>query len=449
MGDRVTELVAGLPAELRAVASPRVGIVAALEECMVDVDEPPLHRVSCELAAAEEVLGSRIASARSGAGAGSSIEQAAGAAIGEAIERYSASFVPLERLVVATAAELGPRAADPAGFGLFAAAQYARPGFAYEPFTRETRVPWVAGLDLVTGEQVWVPAELVFLQNVGPAERERIGYATSNGLACAPTRADALERALLELLERDAFMVTWWRRLSPPRLDWSEDQWLAQADRRYFRSTGLEYTALDLSPAHDLPIVAAVVRGANGSGAALGVGAAAAPRVEDAWWRALAEAFASRSACRKLRLLDPDRIYASDGSDVVSFDDHIRFYGEDEAAELAAFLWSSAETRSAGDIPALSEDAAVRLEQIVARIGRAGSAAFAVDVTSPDVAAAGLHVIRALAPGLCPLDAAHTARFLGSPRLSGAAGTGPSEKDILTGRVLGLDDLNPLPHPFP
>jgi ribosomal protein S12 methylthiotransferase accessory factor len=166
--------------------------------------------------------------------------------------------------------------------------------------------------------------------------------------------------------------------------------------------------------------------------------------VEDAWWRALAEAFASRSACRKLRLLEPDRTYAADGSDVACFDDHIRFYGGDEAAELAAFLWSSSETRAAGDVAALSEDGAERLDQILARIGRAGSAAYAVDVTSPDVAAAGLHVVRALAPGLCPLDAAHTARFLGSSRL-----TGPSETDILTGRVLGVDDLNPLPHPFP
>ena len=444
MGTGMTDLVAGLPAGLRAVVSPRVGIVAAIEECMVDVDEPPLVRVSCELAAVDEVLGSRIAAARSGSGAGRSIEQAAGAAIGEAIERYSASFVPEERVVVATAAELGARAADPRGFGLFAEAQYARPGFPYAPFTRKTRVPWISALELATGEQAWVPAALVFLQDICPPGCARIGYATSNGLACASTGAEAIERALLELLERDAFMIAWWRRVSPPHLDWSEHPWLQDTDRRYFRPTGLEYAALDLSSVHDLPIVAAVVRAAPGSGAALGVGAAAAPRVEDAWWRALAEAFASRSACRKLRLLDPGRTYAADGSDVACFDDHIRFYGDDEAAELAAFLWSSSETRPVREVPAVSGDGAERLEQIVDRIGRAGSGAFAVDVTSPDVAAAGLHVVRAVAPALCPLDADHTARFLGSPRL-----TRLSETDILTGRVLGIDDLNPLPHPFP
>lgn len=448
MGDRMTQLVAGLPAGLRAVASPRIGIVAALEECMVDVDEPPLVRVSCDLAAVDEVLGSRIDSPRNGAGAGTSIEQAAAAAIGEAIERYSASFVPHERLVVATAAELGPRAADPASFGLFAESQYAQAGFPYARFGQETRIPWIDALDLSTGEPAWVPAELVFLQDVG-AGGERIGYATSNGLACSSTRAEALERSLLELLERDAFMLAWWRRQTPPRLDWSGHPWLERVDSRYFRPTGLEYAVLDLSAAHDLPAVLGIVRGGVGSGAALGVGAAAAPRVEEAWWRALAEAFASRSACRKLRLLDPGRTYAADGSDVACFDDHIRFYGDDDRAELASFLWSSTETRAAGTVPALAGDRAERLEQLVSRVGRAGSAAYVVDVTAPDVAAAGLHVTRALAPGLCPLDAAHTARFLGAPRLTAPPGLAGSETDILTGRGVRIDDLNPLPHPFP
>lgn len=440
----MTGLIDAVPPGLRAVASPRVGIVAAIEECMVDVDEPPLVRVSCDLAAADEVLGSRLASARSGAGAGRSREEAVGAAVGEAIERYSASFIPHERLLVATAAELGSLAPDPAGFGLFAESQYVLPGFAYTRFTRETLLPWIDALDLTTGDRTWIPADLVFLQDVGQPDRRRIGYATSSGLACAATAEDALERALLELLERDAFMIAWWRRLSPPRLEWSAHPWLEAVDQRYFCPTGLEYAALDLSSLHDLPIVAGIVRGAAGSGAALGVGAAAAPRVEDAWWRALAEAFASRSACRKLRLLDPGRTYADDGSDVACFDDHICFYGEEERAELAAFLWSSSETRAAADTPALSADKEERLAQLVQRVERAGSRAFAVDVTAPDVAAAGLSVIRAVAPGLCALDADHAARFLGSPRL-----TEVSERDILTSRVRTIDDLNPLPHPFP
>ena len=436
-------LEAALPAELRSFVSPRVGIVTALEECMIDVDEPPLVRIACELAAGDELIGVDLGPAHNVGGSGMSRAYAVGAAVGEAVERYSASFVPRERLVHATAAELGSRAADPSSFSLFAQSQYSRPGFRYSRFTKETRLPWIDGIDLETGESAWIPAELVFLADLGPVAGTRVGYATSSGLACSASADEALERALLELLERDAFMIAWWQRRSPPHLDWRSHPWMQAIDRRYFRPTALTYAALDLSSVHGLPIVAAVVR-APGSGAALGVGAAANASVEQAWWRALAEAFASRSACRKLRLLEPERRYADDGSDVISFDDHIRFYADDERAEQASFLWSGEETRPVDAVGPLPTDAGERYAELLARIGRAGSRAFAVDLTAPDVAAAGLHVIRAVAPGLCPLDAEHNSRFLGSRRL-----LCPSEKDTLTGRVRTVEDLNPLPHPFP
>jgi ribosomal protein S12 methylthiotransferase accessory factor len=440
----VSTLAARLPAELRPVVSPRVGIVNALEECLVDVDEPPLVRVSCELAAGEEAIGAGLGAARNVGGSGAAREHALGAAVGEAIERYSACYVPHERLIEATAAQLGPHAADPASFALFDRTQYEQPGFPYAPFTPDTRVRWIDGVDLETGARVWLPAELVFLVDTRPPLGSRIGYATSSGLACGSTFDEALARGLFELLERDAFMLLWWRRLSPPRLDWGGHRGMTALDARYFRPTGVEYLALDLSCVHDVPIVVGVVRGAPGSCAALGVGAAAKARVEDAWLSALAEAFASRSACRKLRLLEPERRYEPDGSDVVDFDDHIRFYGDDEHADRASFLWASSETRAAAAAIPLSADRDELRDQLVARVRRAGSRAFAVDVTAPDVAAAGLRVVRAVAPGLCPLDAEHRCRFLGAQRLLEA-----SEMDTLTGKVGRIEDLNQLPHPFP
>jgi len=60
------------------------------------------------------------------------------------------------------------------------------------------------------------------------------------------------------------------------------------------------------------------------------------------------------------------------------------------------------------------------------------------------VAELGLTVVRVVAPGLCSLDAAHAARFLGGRRLYEAAGAlglrdGP----------LAENELNHDPHPFP
>ena len=81
---------------------------------------------------------------------------------------------------------------------------------------------------------------------------------------------------------------------------------------------------------------------------------------------------------------------------------------------------------------------------LVGRIAVAGSRAYAVDVTAPDVRHTGLRVSKVIAPGLCSLDVPHVARFLGAERMYHLA-----KRDTLTQPSSLLHDLNPLPHPFP
>lgn len=438
----MSELLAAVPRQLRAFVSPYVGLVPVLEELMAASDEPRLVRVSSETARGEDLIGAALGNTAGMGGTGFSRSAAVAAAIGEAVERYSACYLPRERLVETTATELGDTALAPNSFALFHASQYEQPDFPFAPFTADSRLFWTEGLDLATGQPVRVPADLVYLSDVG-GSRPRIAHATSNGLACAEDALGATERGLLELLERDAFMITWSNRLSLPRLDALSDPKLSALDARYFAPTGLTWAAIDLSAFHAVPTVLGVVT-APGSGGALGVGAAAATTIERAWWKALSEAFASRAAGRQLALVRPDRAFAEDGSNIVSFEDHIQFYGDDRNAGRAAFLTASTETRPTREVPAVGGQGVDLVADLVARIGRAGSAAVAVDVTSPDVEAAGFKVIKTLAPGLCALDVAHRARFLGSRRLLDVSKTAG-----LTDRRISFEDLNADPHPFP
>jgi ribosomal protein S12 methylthiotransferase accessory factor len=439
----LSSLLEAVPQRLRPLVSRHVGVICRLDETLAGTDEPPLFRVSAALAAGDDVIGCSLDHVVSANGTARSRCEAAAAAIGESVERYSGSYLPHDRFRVASASELGASAADPASFGLFSPEQYARPGFPFVSFDRDTTVRWVDGVDLATGKQAWLPVELVFLADAVLPGEPRIGYATSSGLACACSKLEATERGLFELLERDAFMLVWANRLSPPMLDWADDPRLQTLAERYFAPTGLEYAALDLSGFHDLPIVLGVVR-ARGSSAALGVGAAAAATLEEAWFKALAEAFATRSAARKLALVDPGRTFASDAADVLTLEDHIRFYADDEHAADTGFL-TAGRTRASSEVTSLGiESDAERVAALVGRIDVAGSRAYAVDVTAPDVRHTGLRVSKAIAPGLCSLDVPHVARFLGAERLYHLA-----ERDTLTQPSSLLHDLNPLPHPFP
>jgi ribosomal protein S12 methylthiotransferase accessory factor len=437
----VSALLSAIPQALRSLASPYVGVVPVLEELLTACDEPRLVRVSCETAHATALIGARLGSPAGMGGTGFSRDEALAAAIGEAVERYSACNVPHRRLVEATADELGSCAVPPESFALFHPHQYELPDFPFVPFTRETRLHWTEGVDLASGGPVWVPADLVYLSHVDT--RPRIGYATSNGLACGDDATTATARGLFELLERDAFMLTWARRLSFPRLDPSRDSRLQPLHDRYFAPTRIPHAAIDLSSFHGVPTVLGVVT-APGTGGALGVGAAAAPTIERAWWKALSEAFASRAAGRRLALIRPDRAFAEDGSDIVSFEDHIQFYSDDRKAMRAAFLTASPELRPTREVRPLLAGGEALNADLVARIERAGSAAVAVDVTSPDVATGGGGGVETRAPGLCALDVAHRARFLGSSRLLDM-----STRAALTMGELAFEDLNPDPHPFP
>jgi ribosomal protein S12 methylthiotransferase accessory factor len=428
-------IAAALPPRLRRAVSPYTGIVRRVDECLHATSDPPIFRVACEVGRDERILGVSLDHLAGAGGAGATRAEAAASAVGEALERYSASFVPDDALVVASAFELGPDAVDPGRFALFSDRQHTGSGFPFRRFTRDTRVAWIAGRSLPHGEPAWLPAELVFLAGAALEGERPIGYATSSGMACAETRAAALVRGLCELLERDAFMIMWSNRLSLPLLEWSADHRIGELDRRLFEPTGLAYAAVDLSCFHRVPSVLGVVRARGRCAGALGVGAGTGPTVERAWWKALAEAFAARAAGAKLALLE------SAVERIESFEDHIRFYADDRRAEAADFLDASPARVPTGAVAPLGGE---QVKELCERVAAAGSSAYAVDVTSPDVAELGLTVTKVVAPELCALDVAHAARFLGGRRLyEAAAALGMRDGPLAEA------DVNPDPHPFP
>lgn len=396
---------------LDSLVSPFVGVVRGVQDVLAGPDDARIASAWCESAFPHVLVG------------GGSGRDARAAAVAEAVERYSASLVDPDRLVVATARELGRRAIDPTRFALFSERQYRSPGFPYARFDADTRVAWIEGVALPDGEPALVPAQFVHL--AGHADEPPLCRTTSSGLACHSSTAAATLRALLEVLERDAFMVTWKARLSWPLLEGYADGCV--------RETALRASVLDLSAFWQIPIVAAVVRG----GPVVGIGAAADASVEPAIAKALDEAIRVRSWAKALRRSGPPLR----AEDIEELDDHIRFYADPANAHRLEFLDGAVARRRIELVPPL---AAPFVEEICRRLARRNVTAYAVDVTSPDVRDAGLFVIRVVAPELCALDVEHGARLLGGRRLY--------EEPVRLGRrsrVLTEDDINPDPHPFP
>ena len=399
-----------MPPDLESLVSPYVGVVRGVDEVLAQPSDIRLTNVVCETGFAELLVGH--GTTHLGAGSGAS-RSARAAAIAEAVERYSACWFDDADAIVATAAELGERAVEPARFALFSDRQHRSRGFPYAPFTDETRVAWVPAR-----EGVFVPAQLVYLGwELRPGE-VRIAHATSNGLACGPTFADARRTGLLELIERDSFMITWNARLSWPLLEWPDNRRLTAFEQRYVRPTGLRVSAVDLSAFWGVPCVLGIARSAVTGDAPFGVGAGAALTIERAVEKAIDEAVRVRSWASALRAqgAQPPR-----RDEIREFEEHILFYAYDEHAAAADFLDASDERRDVSSIASIEE-----LDFV---------SAYAVDVTAPDVHAAGVRVVKVVAPELCPLDVVHRCRHLGGRRLYEY--------------VRDESEINPDPHPFP
>lgn len=422
---------------LDSLVSPYVGVVRDVEEVVAEPADLPLPNLCCETG--------WLGPPQYGAGSGRSREAARAAAIGEAVERYSACLSDDLPCVVATARELGSDGVEPDRFALHSAAQHAEPGFPYAPFNEETPVAWIDAWSLPDGRAVKVPGQLVYLRwQLRPGER-RVAVATSSGLACHATAEEALLRGLFEVLERDAFMLTWRARLSWPRLAWEPDSKLGWFERRVIRPTGLATAALDLSEVWKIPCVLAMARSHAAGEAPFGVGAAAAPTVEEATEKALDEAVRVRSWASVLRSLDPSGDGLPPVHEIASFEQHIQHYAYEQNAGAADFVDASPERREAGDVRPLADDTPTdQLLELCGRLADRGFVPYAVDVTSLDVREAGLRVMKVLVPELCALDVEQGAQYLGSARLR--------EEPARLGfrpRPLAEHELNLDLHPFP
>lgn len=161
-----------------------------------------------------------------GGGKGARLPDATKATIGEAVERVVAALtacsplIPSERVVADHdgMTTRGLPALHPDQVRLFSAEQYALPGFLYEPFTTGTAVQWVRGRRLRSGEEIWVPAQLVDMVHIYDPGEVIIGYPVSGGLSCHTATTDAIYHGLTEVIERDAVNVSWYTPNPPRRL---------------------------------------------------------------------------------------------------------------------------------------------------------------------------------------------------------------------------------------
>lgn len=432
---------------LETFADPYVGLVSQEYEKLNDLDDVRGFSFGSQATDSLHLLGAR-GNAYNGGGARSRLA-ARLASIGETVERYSAAYLPtisddLFRDSQASVVGKGRKVWTPETLGLFAPEQYDSPGFKYKRLPQDTDIVWRRGVNLSTGTEVLVPAQFLYFVPDWTGEPV-LGYATSNGLACGIQDVEACLSGLFEAVERDAFMLAWYNRLSMPLIDIESSPVLSALVNRHVETTGLKLQLIDMSAFCGLPAVVAIVRNPNTGVAPFAIGASCGATIERAAEKAMFEGLHTRAWIKSEQRAE-NVLFSDDWTrDINSFEDHVKLYANPEFTHHADFLDASDKRTRVEDIPRFDDsDPEILWECLVSHLTNRGLEVGVFDMTSPDVREGGASVMRVLIKGLMQLDAPYGGRMYGGERvLKHAHDLGISTK------VLARDELNSIPHPFP
>jgi thiazole/oxazole-forming peptide maturase SagD family component len=347
-------------------------------------------------------------------------DRAAFLARAEAVERFGASSLAGHELTRARASQLDVPPIDPRLVGAFSEAQY-RSHPDLRPYDEKDSLLWVVGTT-TDGHDRSVPAEFVFSPFADEAWQSTIIGATTSGVAAHRTREQATVRAVLELVERDAFMYAWMQQLSRETIPVAS---MPDGLRRRFAALagrGLEPHAVNLT-LDSAPVVLVALAGARPLALGLGCRADRAGAL-----RAAVDEAVSALAIAPLAL--------STAADVKAPLDHLRFYASDERIDRVSFLWSGREQIELAGLP----DAPDPVGTVAKLFGAP------IIVSLLPYARGEIRVVRALVPGLIPI----TFGFGREPR-----GLSRPNAPILTvtGTLAGAhkgrnDPPLDVPHPF-
>lgn len=423
------------------LADEETGIISKIFRLTIEPCDPQFFHFLATLCDTERFLNVRCNKYN---GAASIDEETALArTIGESVERYCSGIYDEEEMIYSSFNELRQRATDPDLFALYSSTQYLDQGFRCVPFARSTRVRWTQGFSLTAGRETLVPASFVYVPYRFPSEEEFTNLPISTGLACGNTFEQAVVSGVYEVVERDAFMITWLARLQMPKMDIDSVRNLrAKIAAEKFSAVGIEINAINITTDIGIPVVCTVAVDRTGKGPAATVATACDLDLEAALAKSIEEVAHTRYWVKQNLKKSPNPNLLRGFDDVKSNADHPILYGSPRMLGELAFLKDSGLSANGYENNS-PKSLKGRILQCVSLLDKAGLEVIVVDLTTPDIKEVGLHVVRVIVPGAHPLSIGHKSRCLGGRRLYSVPKKLGMEKSITE------MDLNPAPHPLP
>lgn len=371
-------------------------------------------------------------------------EQAFRSALAETLERYSLCVFYENKIIIrGSYKQLKKRGAvDPSRFRYLSKNQLAKNkelAKQYVDFDENTQFSWLEARSLIDGKPALVPAQLACFGFKRPASEPYLRETNTNGAGAGDTWERAVYAGICEAVERDALLIHYLNRLSPPEIDKStipdnEIQTILDKCRRY----GIEIHLFDVTTDIGVPTILCLVLDRSGKNIAVRVSGKADFDVTQAIYGALKEGLIRHSSSLPLeQALKP---VSPQDLDVIS---RVYYWGDPNMLSEIDF-WLKGKLKPMPENNFVNKDFRTKLEALKAVFEKHKLDSYVVDVTSPIARKVGLYVAMTLTPDLCPLYLYEKNKYLGARRLY--------EVPVRMGYFAEPkkeEDLNQIPHPIP
>lgn len=293
---------------------------------------------------------------------------------------------------------------------------------------------WSHGFSLIDGEPLLIPTQLVSSRYATsrPKNEPLLRECNSNGLASHATKEGALCAGMWEIIERDAFMITFHNAISAPTIPHKlvthhDTQAILEDLARYNLEAAFVLLPTDM-PAH---VVACVIRDKHGVGPAFALGAKAHAESSRAVHGALVESIGVWHLARHLGL------YRKKAPPFVQMDAlaRIAYWAQAENAPQLDWL-------TAGEpLTALPRKKFPHASRSIARLAqKQGVHMAALRISPPIFEQLGFHAYMTVSPELQPINLNANPPYLGGNRL----------RDVPKKIGYPIQEEPPdYPHPFP
>ena len=388
-------------------------------------------------------------------GHGSTFHQSELLGVLEGLERLAGFKNHREPVLWGTARDVQQRPhVDLSECGLYAPVFYQKWPDRSRPWTDLPVVPWVNGWSLRDDRLILVPEQIAYYGDHRPDVTVSV-QECSNGCASGSSVTEAVLHGLLELIERDSFLIQWHAGQNPPEIDLDTvDDPVTAHMRAQVELLGYHLRCFDLRVDLPVPAIACVAVRKDGGPGTLCFAGGAGLDPHRAVRAAVCEtaSFVPSLVQRLESNADLVERALTDFTVVEELEHHALLYGHPEMARYASHWLDQNDRHAMGDlfgdwdaVRPRTKELRTPTQLIIDLLADKDMDTVVVDQTTPEQRALGLNTVSVIVPGLIPIDFGwERQRVLEMSRTRWALFDAGKHSHPLV-----RSDLLQAPHPFP